>query len=483
MAVSFSKPTDTSVEIFWSFGDIETCGTFFSYRYTYTLKKNGSSFSVVGPTTTVGNTWTFLETGTYTVEVLVEQFDDTPAWVTCQNYIHSGSQNINTAFCIPSGATNIKFSDLAIHYGVPPGEIRLSGPNNPSTGANIFGQSGLPATGTISRTIANAVSELRNHCGGGVDNFNGWTASLKFSSSSFTTALGGFVVFGNYVVEWKNISTGAVQTTCPLNSSSVTFLCSVEVISPYSTSLLAPSPYSVRILRNDTVVHTTSRASHSVGKTSNSFVCTLSAGQSVIFQTMSQEEVLGGTCDSVMIINMSGEITAVNAGGTARPAVFPNYRSYMFVYEANPCTAPPATTSYFRYTGKLTENFNCGFKVDGSNGLVNTLRPYPSGENFVSCADFINQRSEIIQSNTTASVETAGPKSIKIGFTTLNLQITLTGTVTVRRLSDNVVLATATLNRSPGTNLYSNTTALTWSNAVSNTKIGVEVDVVQACIG
>lgn len=483
MAVIFSKRNETSVAVTWDFGDMETCGTTFSYEYTYTLKRNGTTVSVIGRTSTRGNTWSGLTDGDYTLEILVEQFDDTPAWIVCQNHINPTTLTLNTSFCIPANATNIKFSDLAIHYGVPPGEIRLSGPNNPSTGNNIFGQSGLPATGTISRTIANAVSELRNHCGGVVDNFNGWTASLKFSGSSFTTALGGLVVFNNYVVEWKNISTGAVQTTCPLNSSSVTFSCNVEVLSPYSTTFLAPSPYSVRVLRAGTVVHTTSRASHSVGKTSNSFVCTLSAGQEAIFQLMSQEEVTGGTCDSVMAINMFGEITAVSAGGTSRPAVFPNYREFTFIYEANPCTAPVATTSYFRYSGNLTENFNCGFKVDGNTGIFYSLSPYSPGQSFASCANFETQRPESRQSNTTASVETSGSKSIKICFTTTNLQITLTGTVIVRRLSDNVVLASANISRSSGTNLYTTSTGLTWSNAVNNTKIGIEVDVSQPCIG
>jgi hypothetical protein len=80
----------------------------------------------------------------------------------------SGTSNTVTitSQCIPVDATNVSFSTLAKFYGLEPNPILLSGPSNPSTGDNIFGKSALPNTGTISKTIPNAVSELRNSCGG-----------------------------------------------------------------------------------------------------------------------------------------------------------------------------------------------------------------------------------------------------------------------------------------------------------------------------
>jgi hypothetical protein len=483
MAVVFSKISETSVSVSWNSGDLETCGNGFSYRYTYTLKKNGTTVSVIGPTSTIGNTWTGLTDGSYNLEILVEQFDDTPAWILCQYYINITTLILNTSFCIPSNATNIKFSDLAIHYGVPIGEIRLSGPNNPSTGDNIFGQSGLPASGTISRATPNAVSELRGHCAGGVDNFNGWTVNLQYGGETFTTALGGFVVFINYNVVWKNITTGAVQTTCPLSSSSVTFNVGVNVITQFQgSSLFTPSPYNTRILRSDTVVHTTSRAATSVGTTSNNFVCTLSAGQTAILQIMRQEEVLGQNCDTNMQIRQFGSITAANVGGTVRPVISPSFQESTFNKEANACTTPVATTSFFRYTGELAQNISAGFKVDGSNGLFYLLNPASPGNSFSLCAGFDNQRQDIRQSNGTIGVETSGSKTIKIGFSTTNLQVTMTVNITVRRLSDNAVVASTSVTRSPGTNLYDTVSTLTWSNAVNNTKIGVTVEVSMPCI-
>lgn len=477
MAVLFTKISPTAVRIEWDFGDLEDCGPLETYRYTYTLKEGATTIATFGPSDFIGHNFEGLANGTYTVEVLLEI--DTGIWSFCRTYIHPDSLTISL-FCIPLAATNVRFSDLAVHYGVTPGEIRLSGPNNPSTGDNIFGKTLLPASGTISRARPNAVSELRDHCGGIVDNFNQWTVTLKYLGSSFTTEFGGITETYDWGIEWRNISTGVTQNTCPSNNSSVTFLCKANVINNW-TIPLPPNPYQVVVKRSETVVHTTSRSSDTLGETSNSFVCTLSSGQTATISISRQVEVTQG-CDEILTINLSALVTSSTINSVSNPVGFPDSATVGFIKEGDPCVTPPTTTSYVRYTGRLTEELRCGFKKDGNDGIFNTLTPHASAGSFTSCTYFESEREQAIQSNTTASVETIGAKSIKIGFTSLRSSITLTGTVTVKRLSDNVVVASASINKPPGTNLFTSTTDLTWSNAAADTKIGIEVDVDQSCI-
>lgn len=88
-------------------------------------------------------------------------------------YCDTATSNTVTIFsyCIPSGQTNIRFSKLASFYELNTSNLVLSGTNNPSSGANIFGRSALPNTGSPSKTRPNSISELRNTCGGIVDSF------------------------------------------------------------------------------------------------------------------------------------------------------------------------------------------------------------------------------------------------------------------------------------------------------------------------
>lgn len=254
--------------------------------------------------------WTNVPTGNYYLEVNII-VDGSPCDSGSSVTVHSGN------YCIPSNQTNIRFSELADFYDLPPTDIKLSGANNPSTGNNIFGKSALPASGTISRLTPNAVSELRGSCGGAIDAF--------------------------------------------------------------------------------------------------------------------------------------GE--------------------------------PVAGDSYFRFYGQIAEDIGCGFKDDGvSNGLYYVLWTYDKAtESFQYCASFDEQRGDIRQSNGTIGVDTVGSKTIKIGFTTLSSQLQLSGSVTVRRISDNAVLASANFNFPAGTNLYNNVTSVSWNNSVP-TKVAVIVNATQQCI-
>lgn len=280
--------------------------------YSFKLYRGAALISTFN---TTGASYTFIgvEVG-FSYYVIAEVYvDDT---VLCQ------SATSNTiaieSFCIPANKTDIKFSDLAVFYGLNNFDIRLSGIINPSVGNNIFGKSALPISGVISKTTPNAVSELRGTCGGSPD------------------------IFGN----------------------------------------------------------------------------------------------------------------------------------------------PSVGESFFRYIGTVSEgsNFSAGFIKNSSTGIFLLLSPFSFGSVFVVCGGFSNQRSEIMQTNGVAGVETIGPKTIRIGFASSNLQVALTGTIVVRRLSDDAIVASAIINSPVGTNLFIDGYTLNWSNSSNNTKISVIVTVDQGCV-
>jgi hypothetical protein len=137
--------------------------------------------------------------------------------------------------------------------------------------------------------------------------------------------------------------------------------------------------------------------------------------------------------------------------------------------------------SYFNYKGTIGEFLNCGFKVDGINGLFYTLESYPPFSDNLFCTLFDKTRNEIRQSNGVIGVDTIGTKTLKIGFTETNTIYQLTGTVTVKRLSDNTTLTSTSFNHPAGSNLYTTLVTVSWTNSVT-TKVAVIVDVDQPTI-
>lgn len=106
-----------------------------------------------------------------------------------------------TSYCIPSNATDVTMSKLARFYNLSVSNILLSGPNNPSTGGSLIGNSDLPNTGTPSKTRPNSISELRGRCGG-IHSWDFWEFKLAFSNTSLTACqVGGaspnLTYFGN----------------------------------------------------------------------------------------------------------------------------------------------------------------------------------------------------------------------------------------------------------------------------------------------
>jgi hypothetical protein len=140
--------------------------------------------------------------------------------------------------------------------------------------------------------------------------------------------------------------------------------------------------------------------------------------------------------------------------------------------------------SFFRYTGTVSEgsNFSAGFGINSSTGMFLFLNPSSPNLSFSVCGEFTNQRPEIRQTNGVIGVDDAGSKTIRIVFASSNLKVPLTGTIIVRRLSDNAIVASSIINSPIGANLFVNGYTLNWSNSANNTKISVIVTVDQGCV-
>lgn len=129
---------------------------------TYKLYQGGSLYSTFS-TTAPSYTFNDVPLG-FNYYVIIDIYEAGPTL--CQS---ATSNTVTlTSYCIPSNATNIGFNQLRAFYDLNSYNVALSGPNNPSTSGTIFGNSDLPSSGSPSKTRPNAVSELRNRCGGTV---------------------------------------------------------------------------------------------------------------------------------------------------------------------------------------------------------------------------------------------------------------------------------------------------------------------------
>lgn len=127
-----------------------------------------------------------------------------------------------TSYCIPSNATDVTFNKLKDFYDLNSFDVLLSGPNNPSTAGSIFGNSGLPTTGTVSKTRPNAVSELRGACGGVIpweSNIHEIAVAVVTSDSTTVTAE---VRDNSSNVLWESLGISGV-TSCNLSQQKVNF--------------------------------------------------------------------------------------------------------------------------------------------------------------------------------------------------------------------------------------------------------------------
>lgn len=136
------------------------CGSFI--YITYKLYQGGSLYSTFN-TTAPSYSFNDVPLG-FNYYVVIEIYNAGP---TLCDSATSNTVTL-TSYCIPSGANDLSFGKLKEFYDLYSYDVKLSGTNDPSTSGSIFGNSDLPNSGSPSKLRPNAVSELRNRCGGAV---------------------------------------------------------------------------------------------------------------------------------------------------------------------------------------------------------------------------------------------------------------------------------------------------------------------------
>jgi hypothetical protein len=273
---------------------------------TYVLYKNGISYQT-GTISATGGTLGQHGLGVYSIDVTI--FEGDPAFP-CDTGFAEGAQIDVILECIPSGQTNMSFSTLADFYNLDTAELLLSGPNNPASGATIFGLSGLPSTGTISKTRPNAVSELRGDCRYVSNGVFSYETYLENNFTKFSVDFSGNIYPGIwekqvYDLVWLSQANGRT-VTCPSNNSSTTFYIYLE---HYNTSgtVIYNTPFFIRILKNGSLVDSISRSAGTNGSTNKTVTVSLSQGDYVEVEFYTQVDVFAGNCGRTL--NYKTEVT------------------------------------------------------------------------------------------------------------------------------------------------------------------------------
>jgi hypothetical protein len=273
---------------------------------TYVLYKNGISYQT-GTISATGGTLGQHGLGVYSIDVTI--FEGDPAFP-CDTGFAEGAQIDVILECIPSGQTNMSFSTLADFYNLDTAELLLSGPNNPASGATIFGLSGLPSTGTISKTRPNAVSELRGDCRYVSNGVFSYETYLENNFTKFSVDFSGNIYPGIwekqvYDLVWLSQANGRTLT-CPSNNSSTTFYIYLE---HYNTSgtVIYNTPFFIRILKNGSLVDSISRSAGTNGSTNKTVTVSLSQGDYVEVEFYTQVDVFAGNCGRTL--NYKTEVT------------------------------------------------------------------------------------------------------------------------------------------------------------------------------
>ena len=218
--------------------------------------------------------------GTYRIDVTIFEDD----FSLCD----AGSADgviINTLLeCIPLNQNNLSFSALSDFYDLQTDEILLSGPNNPASGATIFGLSSIPTTGSPSKTRPNAVSELRGDCRYVTDGVFSYEVYLESNLSKFFIDDTGNSYPGTwervvYDFVWLSEANGRT-TSCPSNNSSATFSIYLEHFNT-SGNVTVGIPFIITIRKNGSTVDAISRFAGSNGSTSKNVTVSLSQGDQI----------------------------------------------------------------------------------------------------------------------------------------------------------------------------------------------------------
>lgn len=330
--------------------------------------------------------------GTYRIDVTIFEDD----FSLCD----AGSADgvvINTLLeCIPLNQNNISFSALADFYDLQTDEILLSGPNNPASGATIFGLSSIPTTGSPSKTRPNAVSELRGDCRYVTDGVFSYEVYLESNSTKFFIDSSGNIYPGTwervvYDFVWLSEANGRT-TSCPSNNSSATFSIYLEHLNTSGT-VINNLPFIIRIRKNGSTVDAISRFAGSNGSTSKTVTVSLSQGDQIEIELDTQISPFLSNCGRTLNYRTRIEIEDVilnNASKFIRNKIIDATR----ILDSPACSSQ--TTVIYSFS-ELRDQQNLGVFGDAelyvNNVLVDTIT---SG----------TQKSRLVNPNTLVTIRT-----------------------------------------------------------------------------
>jgi hypothetical protein len=339
---------------------------------TYDLYKD-NSFYQSGTISPYGANLGQFPLGTYNIDVVV--FEGDPIFI-CDTGSADGVV-INTLLeCIPLNQNNLSFSALADFYDLQTDQILLSGPNDPASGATIFGLSSLPTMGSPSKTRPNAVSELRGDCRYVTDGIFSYEAYLESNLSKFFIDSSGGVYPGTwervvYDLVWLSEANGRT-TSCPSNNSSATFFIYLEHFNTSGT-VITGLPFIITVRKNGSTVDSLSRFAGSNGSTSKTVTVSLSQGDQIEISSDTQLLPFASNCGRTLNYRTKIEIKDIilnNAPKFIRNKVIDSTR----ILDAPACSSQ--TTVIYSFE-ELRDAENLGVFGDAelyvNNVLVDTI--------------------------------------------------------------------------------------------------------------
>ena len=420
---------------------------------TYDLYRNGM-FYQSGTISPYGANLGQFPLGNYNIDVVV--FEGDPIFI-CD----SGSADgvvINTLLeCIPINQNNLSFSALADFYDLQTDEILLSGPNNPASGATIFGLSSIPTTGTPSKTRPNAVSELRGDCRYVTDGIFSYEVYLESNSTKFFIDSSGNIYPGTwervvYDFVWLSEANGRT-TSCPSNNSSATFSIYLEHLNTSGT-VINGLPFIIRIKKNGSTFDAISRFAGSNGLTSKTVTVSLSQGDQI--------EIELDTQLTSFLEFISGQ-QYINCGRTL------NYRTRLEIQDVILNNAPKFIRNKIIDGTRILDSPPCSdqttviysLDLDTEAGLLSTAELYVNNI----LVDTISQgtiKSILVNPNTPVRFRVYYSGNIPtIPYTEPKIQINFRlNNATISPSSQNITFGTATFFERSITTLYSGVNTL-----------------------
>lgn len=354
-------------------------------QYILTLRRDGNSIGteVFDDTNNTGS-WYFSNVGlgVFQAQFTVlsqDPFDPSAPLQPCDSVFSNTIVNA-VQDCIPLGTTNLSFSLLSDFYNLPQSNVLLSGPNNPSTGDSIFGRSSLPATGAISRTRPNAVSELRGDCR--LSNLPVFVYEVGFRinrPSSFIDTSGniyqGIYELNIYDLTWFSRYFGNT-TSCPQTSYTLKIRLTLQHVN-ISGAVVFGTPYIARLFRNNSQIGGVSKAATN-GVATDLITVTLNQNDTLYLLTDTQTLPFSTNCGRTMQYFVSAVIEEVLLNGNAVYASGDVNEARDL--SSSPC---PSTTQVF-YELQENDIFQGAVQLYVNNVLVDTINTPERRSRFVS---------------------------------------------------------------------------------------------------